>query len=57
MLAAMLLELPLQLVLLEPPLQLMLAEAPLQLAQFSLKEQGKLWVTLMVEEEVVGLKV
>ena len=53
----MLLVLPLQLVLLEPPLQLVLVEAPLQLAQFSLKGQGKLWVTLMVEEEVVELKV
>ena len=53
----MLVELPLHLVPLEPPLQLMLVEAPLQLAQFSLKGQGKLWVTLMVEEEVVELKV
>ena len=53
----MLLELPLQLVLLEPPLQLVLVEAPLQLAQFLLEEQEKLWVTLMVEEEVVELKV
>ena len=57
MLAAMLLELPLQLVLLEPPLQLVLVEAPLQLAQFLLEEQEKLYVTLMEEEEVVELKV
>ena len=55
MLAAMLLELPLQLVLLEPPLQLVLVEAPLQLAQFLLETQEKLYVTLMEEEEVVEL--
>ena len=51
------LQYPLQLMPLEPPLQLVLVEAPLQLAQFLLEEQEKLWVTLMVEEEVVELKV
>ena len=40
--AAMLLELPLQLVHLEPPLQLVLVEPPLQLVQVLLEEQEKL---------------
>ena len=43
--------------LLKPPLQLVHLEPPLQLVQFLLEEQEKLWVTLMVEEEVVELKV